>query len=84
MTKTIEESLDRRVSGEERVKIAEWVSLNQRLEAKWNSDWAVSWKRRGKPVGWTATLHEGRYQEIESKQIRARISWVQGRAVEKV
>jgi hypothetical protein len=84
MTKTMEESLHRELSSEERVKVAKCVSIMQRLEAMWNFDWAVSSTRRGKLVRRNVTLDDDLYQGIESRQIRARIAWVQNGIVSKV
>jgi hypothetical protein len=59
------------------------VAKMQRLEAKWAFDSAVSSIRRGKLAWRTATVNGDLYPGIQSKQIRARISWTQGAVVKK-
>jgi hypothetical protein len=84
MSKVLEESYGRGLLEEERLKVAKCVSIMQKLEAKWNFDWAVSSTRKGKLVRRTAALDDELYQGIESRQIRAKISWEQDGIVEKI
>ena len=75
LTKFMEKKQGAGLSHEERVKVAKCVSIMQRLEAKWNFDWWVSSTRRGKLVSRAATIDDDLYNGIESRQIRANISW---------
>jgi hypothetical protein len=78
MTKTMEETVGHGLSGEQRLKVAKCVSIMQKLEEKWNFDWAVSSTRKGKLVRRAAMIDDDLYDAIESRQVRATTYWQLG------
>ena len=74
LTKFIEEKQGERLRPEQRIKAAKQASIMQKLEAKWDFNWAVSSTRRGKLRRRVAMIDDDLYQGIESRQIKANIT----------
>lgn len=74
LTRFMEEKQGERIRPEQRIKAAKVASIMQKLESKWNFDWAVSSTRRGKLRRRVAAIDDDLYQGIESGQIKANIT----------
>jgi hypothetical protein len=76
MTQAMEERLGRGINVNERAQAARYASILQRLEAQWSFEWALSHTRRGRLVNRQSTFHAELFSGIESRQVRATVTWL--------